>query len=287
LGKFEKVFTSHANADKVFFEELEEVMIEADLGVHTASELVEKVKGRLKTRGGFSVEDIRSMLKEEILQILGPPQPAPAKFLSVRPWVILIIGVNGVGKTTTIGKLACQFRKNGLNVLVCAGDTFRAAAIEQLEIWCERAGIDLIKHKGGSDPSAVVYDSLEAAKARGVDIVLIDTAGRLHTKKNLMDELEKVKRISGRLVDGAPHEILLILDAITGQNGIVQAREFFQRGGTTGIILTKLDGSAKGGVVIPIRKELGVPIRYIGVGEGIDDLIEFSSADFVEELFAQ
>jgi fused signal recognition particle receptor len=262
------------------------VLIETDMGIHTAMGLLEKIQESGQGKNGSGIENVKQRLKDEILFILGPPEPEPPGFLSTRPWVVLVVGVNGVGKTTTIGKLANLYRQKGNHVLVCAGDTFRAAAVEQLEIWCERAGIGLVKHQGGGDPSAVVYDSLEAAKARGVDIVLIDTAGRLHTKKNLMEELDKVKRISGRLVKDAPQEILLVLDAVTGQNGLVQAKQFFEKSGLTGIVLTKLDGSAKGGVVISIRRELGVPIRYIGVGEGIDDLIPFSPGDFVEGLFA-
>jgi fused signal recognition particle receptor len=285
FGRFQNVFKAHSRADSQFFEELEEVLLEADLGVHTVSELLESVK-RKPARGGDSgPEAIRGRLKEEILAILGPAEPEPANFLSRRPWVILVIGVNGTGKTTTIAKLANRYRERGLKVLVGAGDTFRAAAVEQLEIWCERAGIGLVKHKGGGDPSAVVFDALAAAKAREMDVVLIDTAGRLHTKKNLMEELDKVKRICARQVEGAPHEILLVLDAVTGQNGLVQARQFFEKSGMTGIVLTKLDGSAKGGIVIPIRKELGVPVRSVGVGEGIDDLLPFSPGDFVDELF--
>jgi fused signal recognition particle receptor len=213
------------------------------------------------------------------------PRAAKSVALSVKPWVILFLGVNGVGKTTTIGKLAAQYRAAGKKVLLVAGDTFRAAAVEQLDIWGQRVGVDVIKHKAGSDPSAVVFDGMQAAKSRGIDVLLIDTAGRLHTKVHLIEELKKIRRIINREQPGAPHETLLVLDATTGQNGLQQARVFKEATDITGIVLTKLDGTAKGGVIVGIQEELGVPVKYIGVGEDVDDLQPFDPAGFVKALF--
>jgi fused signal recognition particle receptor len=228
--------------------------------------------------------ELKTTIAEHLMGILagvaGKERPSP-----VPPRVILIVGVNGTGKTTTIGKLAHRFKKEGKNVLLCAGDTFRAAAAEQLDIWGERTQTPVIKQKAGADPSAVLYDALQAAKARGADTVIVDTAGRLHTKSNLMSELEKMKRTAGRLVHGAPHEVLLVLDAVTGQNGLEQARQFTETAGVTGLVLTKLDGTAKGGIVVAIARELGLPIRYVGVGEKVEDLVPFDAASFVRSLF--
>jgi fused signal recognition particle receptor len=226
---------------------------------------------------------VKDFLKKEMTSMLGRPQPLVV--FGEKPFVILAIGVNGVGKTTTIGKLASRFRDNGNTVMLAAGDTFRAAAIEQLEIWAGRSGVQLVKHQSGSDPSAVVFDAIEAAKARGIDVVIIDTAGRLHTKSPLMEELKKVKRVCGKAMAGSPHEILLVVDATNGQNALRQAQMFNDAIGVTGIALTKLDGTAKGGIVFAIKKELNIPVKLIGVGEGIDDLQDFVPEDFVRALF--
>ncbi|MBV9442564.1 MAG: signal recognition particle-docking protein FtsY, partial [Acidobacteriaceae bacterium] len=222
--------------------------------------------------------------REQLLEVLRASE-TPIHVVSTPPAVVMVVGVNGAGKTTTIGKLAHRFLGEGRSVLLCAADTFRAAAIEQLDVWAKRAGVDMIRQKTGADPSAVVFDALQAAKARGVDYVIVDTAGRLHTKENLMAELEKMRRICERVVPGSPHEVWLVLDATTGQNGVEQARKFTQSAGVTGIILTKLDGTAKGGVVVSIARELGLPIRFVGVGEKIDDLLPFEPDKFVQSLF--
>jgi fused signal recognition particle receptor len=226
------------------------------------------------------------LLKEELLNILNASNTQPVKAVDGTPEVIVVVGVNGTGKTTTIGKLSQVFRSNGKTVLLCAADTFRAAAIEQLDIWGQRTGTEVIKTKPGGDPSAVLFDALQAATARHTDYVVVDTAGRLHTKSNLMAELEKMRRTAQRIIPGAPHETLLVMDATTGQNGLQQARQFTQSAGVTGIVLTKLDGTAKGGVVVAISRELGVPVRYVGVGEKIGDLLPFNPQDFVESLFS-
>ena len=225
-------------------------------------------------------------LKEELRKILNINYVPPTQIEEGNPFVIVMVGVNGVGKTTTIGKLANRFKKNGKSVMLCAADTFRAAAVEQLEIWAKRADVPLVRQHAGADPSAVLFDALQSAKAKKMDYVIVDTAGRLHTKNNLMAELEKMTRIAKREIPGSPHEVLLVLDATTGQNGLTQAKEFTKTAGVTGLVLTKLDGTAKGGVVTAIAKELKIPIRFVGVGEQMDDLIEFSADDFVESLFA-
>jgi fused signal recognition particle receptor len=230
--------------------------------------------------------ELRGALRTELQRILDVEVRPPAQVAAGNPFVLLVVGVNGVGKTTTIGKLANRFVQDGKKVMLCAGDTFRAAAIEQLEVWAERTGTTIVKQKPGSDPSAVLFDSLKSAKAKGVDYVIVDTAGRLHTKNNLMAELEKMTRVARREVPDAPHEVLLVLDATTGQNGLIQAREFTRAANLTGLVLTKLDGTAKGGIVTAIVRELGIPIRFIGTGEQIDDLVEFSPGDFVDSLFA-
>jgi fused signal recognition particle receptor len=231
-------------------------------------------------------KELSGAVKEELRKILNVNYTPPKEIPEGNPFVILIVGVNGVGKTTTIGKLANRFQADGKKVMLCASDTFRAAAVEQLEIWATRAEVPLVKQKAGADPSAVLFDALQSAKSKKIDYVIVDTAGRLHTKHNLMAELEKMTRIAKREVPGAPHEVLLVLDATTGQNGLTQAREFTKSAGVTGLVLTKLDGTAKGGVVTAIAKELKLPIRFVGVGEKMDDLIEFSADDFVESLFA-
>jgi fused signal recognition particle receptor len=259
-------------------EALEEALITADVGVAAAGTIVAAVKAR-KERG----DSLRSLVRAEILEILQSAEGAPPD--GHRPHVMMIVGVNGTGKTTTVGKLARLTKASGRTPLVCAADTFRAAAVEQLEIWATRAGVDMIRARTGADPAAVVFDALAAGKARNRDVVIIDTAGRLHTRVNLMTELDKIRRIAAREVEGAPHEVLLVLDATVGQNGLAQAREFMAVSGVNGIILTKLDGTAKGGIAVAIAHDLKLPIRYVGVGEGIDDLIPFSPAEYVEALF--
>jgi fused signal recognition particle receptor len=263
------------------FGELEEALVSADVGVKTTTALLERVRqqvGRAK-----SSEDIRGILRRETAAMLStPPAPEP----NAVPWVVLVTGVNGVGKTTTIGKLAARHVAAGRRVLLVAGDTFRAAAGEQLAVWAERTGADLVQQATGADPSAVAFDGMKAALARHVDVVLVDTAGRLHTRSNLMDELRKVRRVIGREVPGAPHETLLVLDATTGQNAVAQARMFRDAVEVTGLVLTKLDGTARGGVVLAVQHELGVPVRFVGVGEGVDDLRPFVAEEFADALFA-
>ena len=257
---------------------LEEVLISADVGVGATQAIVKAVGARAR-RG----ESLRSLVKDEITKILdgaARPQPAVAP-----PRVVMIVGVNGTGKTTTVGKLARALKAQGKDPLVCAADTFRAAAVEQLEVWAQRAGVDMIRAKSGSDPAAVVFDALQAGRARGRDPILIDTAGRLHTRTNLMGELEKIRRITAREIPGAPHETLLVLDATVGQNGVTQAREFTAAAGVTGIVLTKLDGTAKGGVAVAIAHDLKLPIRWVGTGESIEDLVPFSTGEYVDALF--
>jgi len=259
-------------------EALEEILLMADVGVAASNEIVEAVRKRQR-RG----EGLRDLVKQEMLRVLeSAGSVAP---MTGQPHVILIVGVNGVGKTTTIGKLANQLRQEGRTPLICAADTFRAAAVDQLQIWADRAGVDMVRAKEGSDPAAVVFDAMTAAKARQRDVVLVDTAGRLHTRTNLMNELDKIRRVANREVGGAPHEVLLVLDATVGQNGIAQAREFTSVAGVTGIVLTKLDGTAKGGVAVAIAHDLKLPIRYVGVGEGVDDLLPFSPREYVDAIF--
>ena len=259
-------------------EALEEALISADVGVAATERIVEAVRAR-KREGG----SLRDLVKSEILSILRGADTPPAN--GRRPHVVLIVGVNGTGKTTTVGKLARLIKDSGKAPVICAADTFRAAAVEQLEVWAQRAGVDMIRARTGADPAAVVFDAIAAGKARGRDVVLVDTAGRLHTRVNLMTELEKIRRIAAREVEGAPHEVLLVLDATVGQNGLAQAREFMSVAGVNGIVLTKLDGTAKGGIAVAIANDLKLPIRYVGVGEAIDDLIPFSPDDYVTALF--
>lgn len=256
---------------------LEEILIEADLGVAATARLVEAVRDR--SGGG----DLRSIVRTELLRVLDGAGPAPVA--AARPRVVLVVGVNGTGKTTTVGRLARLIRQAGEHPVICAADTFRAAAVEQLEVWARRADADFVRARHGSDPAAVVFDAISSGRARGRDAVLVDTAGRLHTRSNLMGELAKIRRVAGRAVEGAPHETLLVLDATVGQNGLAQARAFLESAGVTGIVLTKLDGTAKGGIAAAITAELGVPVRYVGVGEQLDDLLPFSAADYVDALF--
>ena len=289
MGFFDKlkkitanIFGGFTEADEAFFEELEETLILADMGVETSTEAVEQLRTRCRKEKLRSQEEVREALRDILTDMITVDNSALA--LNTTPSVVLIIGVNGVGKTTSIGKLGHQLKAQGKRVLFCAGDTFRAAAADQLQIWAERAGCELVRQKEGADPGAVLFDALQAAKARGVDVVLCDTAGRLHNKANLMSELGKLSKIIDRECPGASRETLLVLDATTGQNGLIQARTFKETAGLTGIILTKLDGTAKGGIVVPIARELGVPVKFAGVGEGINDLRPFNARDYVEAI---
>jgi fused signal recognition particle receptor len=272
--------------DEGSLEAMEENLIAADLGPAATQKLMDLLRRQAPGGSEDPTREMSSRLQQAMVQLLQAPTSAlktPA--LSARPWVIVFLGVNGVGKTTTIGKLAAQYRSAGKNVLLVAADTFRAAAIEQLEAWAQRVGVGIIKHRPGADPSAVVYDGMQAAKSRGVDILLIDTAGRLHTKVHLIEELKKIRRVIAREQPDAPHEMLLVLDATTGQNGLQQARVFKEATDISGIVLTKLDGTAKGGVIMSIQEELGVPVRYLGVGEEVEDLQPFDASQFVQALF--
>ena len=272
--------------DEQSLEEMEENLLTADVGVKATQKLMETLRGLTPSGSEDLAQDMSSQLQQAMVKLLQDSAAAPRlEALSVRPWVVLFLGVNGVGKTTTIGKLAAQYKADGKKVLLVAGDTFRAAAVEQLEAWGRRAGVELIKHRAGADPSAVVYDGMQAAKSRGIDVLLIDTAGRLHTKVHLVEELKKIRRVIAREQPGAPHETLLVLDATTGQNGLQQAKIFKEATEIDGIVLTKLDGTAKGGVIISIQEELGVSVRYIGVGEDVEDLQPFEAERFVEALF--
>ncbi len=282
MGKIEQVINSFTHIDEDFFDELEETLILCDIGGTASAEICIRLREQVKKSGATDPQQIKKMLKQIIVDMLG--EIVPLK-IETKPSVILVIGVNGAGKTTAIGKLSANLKQQGKRVLVAAADTFRAAAIDQLEVWCERAGVDIIKHGEGSDPAAVVFDAISAAKARGVDVVLCDTAGRLHNKKPLMDELAKIIRIVQTNAQGCDIEVLLVLDATTGQNAVNQARQFSKVANITGIILTKLDGTAKGGIIIPICHELKVPVKLIGVGEKIDDLQEFDPAQFADALF--
>jgi fused signal recognition particle receptor len=269
-------------------EALEELLIMADVGVAATDEIVEAV--RVRARRG---ESLRDLVKAEILKIFNDVNDAAANTVNGpssnggQPRVMLIVGVNGTGKTTTVGKLANQIRTEGRKPLICAADTFRAAAVDQLQVWADRAGVDMVRAREGSDPAAVVFDALAASKSRGRDTVLVDTAGRLHTRTNLMNELDKIRRVAEREVAGAPHDVLLVLDATVGQNGLAQAREFTSVAGVNGVVLAKLDGTAKGGVAVAIAHDLKLPIRYVGVGEGIDDLLPFTPSEYVEALFQE
>lgn len=282
--KVTEVLSLAMTIDDDLYEELEEILIMADVGFDTTVEIIERLKIKIKEEKVKDPEMVRPCLKEVIQEMLGENQGDLVKREEI-PKVILVIGVNGVGKTTSIGKIASKLKKDDFKVLMAAGDTFRAAAIDQLEVWSNRAEVDLIKHKEGSDPGAVVFDAVAASKARKTDVLICDTAGRLHNKKNLMNELSKVNKIIEREYSEAKKETLLVLDATTGQNAVVQAKQFMEACSVDGIILTKLDGTAKGGVVISIKNQLDIPVRYIGVGEGIDDLQEFNAAEFVEALF--
>ena len=284
MGSVNSMLHAFTKIDEELFEELEEILIRGDVGAPTAGRICDELRRKVKERGVTDPEAVRGLLYETVAEMLRGGQELR---LTTKPSVILVIGVNGVGKTTTIGKLAARFRAEGKKVVLGAADTFRAAAIEQLEIWAERAGADIVKHTQGADPAAVVFDSIAAAKARGADVVICDTAGRLHNKKNLMDELAKISRIIDRELPDADKEVLLVLDATTGQNAVNQAREFKNAAGITGIVLTKLDGTARGGVVLAIREDLDVPVKFIGVGEGVDDLQPFDPDDFARGIFGE
>ena len=283
IEKVETLFTGR-KIDEEALEELEEILITADVGTKAVGEIMASLREKAKRGEVKDADSLKEAMKKEMVLILG--QPHPLVVHGSRPFVILAVGVNGVGKTTTIGKLAHRFRSEGLSVLLAAGDTFRAAGIEQLEIWADRARAQFVKHKSGSDPAAVAFDAIEAARHRGIDVVIIDTAGRLHTKSPFMEELKKIKRVIEKAMPGAPQEILLVVDATTGQNALRQADMFKQVIGVTGIALTKLDGTAKGGIVFAIKKDFGIPVQLIGIGERLDDLRDFNPEEFVEALFA-
>jgi fused signal recognition particle receptor len=281
--RIDSVLSMTRTVDETSLEELEMVLIASDIGVNTAAEIVSTLRERAKRQQIRDGAELKDLLKAQLKSLLDEQQ-GPPRAVTTPPEVILLVGVNGTGKTTTSGKLAAFFRGQGKTVLLCAADTFRAAAIEQLEVWSQRSGVEIIKSRQGGDPSAVLFDALHAAKARGNDFLVVDTAGRLHTKNNLMAELDKMRRTTQRLIPDAPHEVLLVMDATTGQNGLQQARLFTESAGVTGIVLTKLDGTAKGGIVIAIAHELKLPVRYVGIGEKIDDLLPFDSGAFVDSL---
>lgn len=289
-GRLDTVFQGLKQIDDNLLDELEEALIAADIGVATTQHILETVRRAVARKQINDLDALKAAIKDELLKILRQSEQqgvasetsVPA---NVSPYVMMIVGVNGVGKTTTIGKLAQRIKAEGNDVLICAADTFRAAASDQLAIWAQRTGVPLIQQKQGTDPAAVLFDALKASKARGSDVLIVDTAGRLHNKSNLMAELEKMKRVAGREVEGAPHETLLVVDAVTGQNGLEQARQFLKVAGVTGIVLTKLDGTAKGGIAVAIANELGLPIRYAGIGEKVDDLVVFDPELYVNGLF--
>lgn len=283
LEELEEIFRGYKPDNEDFYDELEELLVMSDVGAANAEKVVQALKKMTWERRFRKGDEARAGLIEILTKMLGVADTAMK--LDTKPSVILMVGVNGVGKTTTIGKLSKQLRAQGKSVLLCAGDTFRAAAAEQLSIWAERAEADIVRHEEGSDPAAVVYDAICAAKARNADVIVIDTAGRLHNKQNLMNELNKIRRIIDRELPGADVETLMVLDATTGQNGLIQAKQFLETAGLTGIVLTKLDGTAKGGIVFAIANELKLPVKYVGVGEGVDDLIPFDAENFVEALF--
>ena len=285
FGKIkEGIINSFTKIDEELFEQLEETLVMSDIGVETSVEICERLRKRIKETGITDPAEIKNLMKEIIVDMLGEDEGLR---LETKPSVILVIGVNGVGKTTTIGKLSLQLKNSGKRVVLGAADTFRAAAIDQLGIWAERAGVTMVKSVEGTDPASVVFDTIASAKSKGADVIICDTAGRLHNKKNLMDELAKIYRVIARELPDASVETLLVLDAATGQNAVNQAREFKNVADITGIVLTKLDGTAKGGIIIAIRNELGIPVKFVGVGEGIDDLQPFSAAEFADGIFEE
>ena len=284
MGGIESVLRSFVKVDEDFLDELEEILITSDVGVGAAEEIIDDLREKIKDDRLQTREDTMAALREIISGMIGEGEPL---HLDTKPSVILVIGVNGAGKTTSVGKIAARLRAEGKKVVVAAADTFRAAAIDQLAVWCDRAGVDLIKQSEGSDPAAVVFDAANYARVKGADVLIIDTAGRLHNKKNLMNELAKINRVFDRELPGVSRENLLVLDATTGQNAIIQAKEFGEAADITGLVLNKLDGTAKGGIVLSIRRELGLPVKFIGVGEKIDDMQPFDSAEFIDALFAE
>jgi fused signal recognition particle receptor len=286
MDRLEDALAGRKEIDSELLEELEYTLITADIGVRTTEEILERIRQRMDRRQAADADAIRDLIREHLLEVLQASE-RPMPRVADPPAVVMVVGVNGSGKTTTIGKLAHRFKAEGRGVLLCAADTFRAAAIEQLQVWGERTDAEVIRQKSGSDPSAVMFDALQAARSRKVDYVIVDTAGRLHTKENLMAELEKMRRTASRVIPDAPHEVLLVLDATTGQNGLEQAKRFTETSGVTGVVLTKLDGTAKGGVVVAIARELNLPIRYIGVGEKMDDLLPFDAEEFIASIFAK
>jgi fused signal recognition particle receptor len=287
-SKVEDLISGEKKIDPELLTKLENVLLAADLGPRTTHQILEAVRQRLERHALNNASDLKAELKNQllhVLRVLPSPNGSSAAAQEAGPHVIFVVGVNGTGKTTTIGKLAYRLRQSGKNVVLAAGDTFRAAAIEQLGVWAARTGAEIVKTKSGGDPAAVVYDALYSARGRNADVVIVDTAGRLHTKSNLMAELDKMKRTAAKVVPGAPHEVLLVMDATTGQNGLPQAREFTATAGVTGIVLSKLDGTAKGGIVVAITRELGLPVRYVGTGESMEDLVPFDPEVFVASLF--
>jgi fused signal recognition particle receptor len=284
--RIDEVVAFSKEIDRSTLDDLEATLIGADLGSATTHQVLEKLRDKADRKQIGNVDELKRLLKEELLAILNAANTPPVEREEGMAEVVLVVGVNGTGKTTTIGKLAQLLRSEGKTVLLCAGDTFRAAAIEQLEVWGQRTGTEVVRTKSGGDPAAVLFDALQAANARHIDCVIVDTAGRLHTKTNLMQELEKIRRTAQRIIPGAPHEVLLVIDATTGQNGLQQAKLFTDAAAVTGVVLTKLDGTAKGGVVVAIARELGLPVRYVGVGEKANDLLPFDPKEFVDSLFA-
>lgn len=289
--RLDTIFEGRKQIDEQLLDELEEMLISTDIGVATTMQILEAVRKGVSRQEINDIDALKATMKTELLNILQHSKDhgvasETAVDDSIKPYVLMIVGVNGVGKTTTIGKLSQRIKNEGNDVLICAADTFRAAASDQLEIWAERAGVPIVQQKQGTDPAAVLFDALASAKARNSDVLIVDTAGRLHNKANLMSELEKMKRIAGREVQGAPHETLLVIDAVTGQNGLEQARQFTKVADVTGIVLTKLDGTAKGGIAVAISKELNLPIRYVGIGEQVDDLMVFDAENYVNGLFS-
>jgi fused signal recognition particle receptor len=284
-ARVEQLLTGNRPVDPEVLKQLESALLGADIGVRTTKEVLAALREQVNEHKIADAAGLKDALKQQIMNILAAPAASPDGQAVPAPRVIFVVGVNGTGKTTTIGKLANRLKREGASVILCAADTFRAAAIEQLEVWAVRANVEIVKQKSGADPAAVVFDGLTAAKAHSADVVIVDTAGRLHTKSNLMAELEKMKRTAAKVVPGAPHDVLLVLDATTGQNGLNQAREFWSHAGVTGIVLTKLDGTAKGGIVVAIARELNLPIRFVGTGEQVDDLVPFDAQTYVNSLF--